>query len=98
MHPLSIRLSPKLYKALVKRSKEMGDLKLSDTIRRLLRAALESEDPNSETTKVKNKQLQYMAGTYYLLNEYILSLGEDGQKINRKAHTKAEKVVFELIN
>ncbi len=93
MEPISIRFLPDLHKALVKKSKEMGGLNLSDTIRILLRSVLDDKK-----TKVKNKQFQYIAATYYLLNDYILNLEEKGVRINKKAHEKAEKIAADLLN
>lgn len=92
MESISIRFSSDLYKDLVKKSKELGGLNLSDTVRILLRSALDES-----RTKVKNKQFQYTATIYYLLNDYILSLKENGTKINKEAHEKAEKIATDLL-
>ena len=92
MKPISIRFTPELYKAIVKKSKELGGLTLSDTVRFLLHSALDGNEK-----KVKNKQFQYVTAAYYLLNDFILSLDKGGEKINQKAHEKAEKVVSELL-
>jgi metal-responsive CopG/Arc/MetJ family transcriptional regulator len=101
MAHISVNLPEDLYQQLQIRAQElapeMDGLKLSDTIRILLRSAL-GDKTTDKKTKVKNKQFQYIAAIYYLLNDYILSLEEKGIKINKKAHEKAEKIAADLLN
>jgi metal-responsive CopG/Arc/MetJ family transcriptional regulator len=50
MAHISVKVPADLHKALTKKSKELGNLKLSDTVRILLRSALSE----SENRDVKN--------------------------------------------
>lgn len=49
MAHISVKVPAELHKALMKKSKELGNLKLSDTVRILLRSAL-SESENRDNT------------------------------------------------
>ena len=95
MANISVQISDELHKKLVRKAHEIGDLKLSDTIRILLKMALEIPNPFSGA-KPKNKELQYLITTYHLVNEFVSSLEDKGTKINNAAHKKAEKVLAEL--
>lgn len=97
MPHISVIVSQDLYNRLLKKQKELECHNLSDAIRVLLNATTDKKSSSIES-KAKNKQLQYIAATYYLLNGYIGDLGESGAKINKKAHAKAEQVIAELIN
>lgn len=92
MDPISIRLTPTLRKALVKKTKELGCKKISETIRTLLYEALDDQK-----IKAKNKELQYIATTYYLLSDYIGSMGKQGIKLSNQSHEKAKKAITDLL-
>jgi hypothetical protein len=73
MRHLSIRLPEHLYQQLETKAHEMGDLKISDTIRILLCASL------SEST------VRYDFKTYTLVYEAIMSLVDDPQSLIDRA-------------
>ena len=98
MPQLSLNVPQDFYNRLIKITKKMGCRNLSDGTRVLLNRAMDNFASSEADSNIPHKQLQYIAGTYYLLNEYIVSLGDNGSHINQKAHTKAEQVVAQLIN
>jgi hypothetical protein len=95
MGQLSVIIPKELDHKLKLKAKEMN-LKKSDTIRLLLHSALENDVPSS-ASKANSKELQCLVTTYHLLNEYLLSLGDKGIKMNNLAHEKANKVIAALI-
>lgn len=97
MPQLSLNVSQDFYNRLIKTAKKMGCRNLSDGTRVLLNLAMDNLTSSEADSNIAHKQLQYIAGTYYLLNEYIISLGDHGSHINQKAHTKAEQVVAQII-
>jgi antitoxin component of RelBE/YafQ-DinJ toxin-antitoxin module len=95
MANISIKVPDDLYEQLKQKAHAMGELKLSDALRILLKAAV--ENPTDLTNrKAKGKELQYLVTTYYLVNEYITSLEGKGTKLNNAAHKKAEKALADL--
>jgi len=101
MPQISLRIPKELDKKLELKVKEMNLLKKSDetksdVIRALLWSALEG-DAASPTSKLNAKELQCLVTTYQLLNEYILSLGDKGTKMNNQAHEKANKILAAMM-
>ena len=94
-HNISIRVSEELYKGLQLKAEEMGKLKLSDALRILLTEAIEK--PMEKKRKIKDKELQYVITTYYLVKGYITNLGEIGSSINNGAHEAAEQAIANLV-
>ena len=77
MKHISIKVTDDLYKAVTRKSKELGNIKLSDTVRTLLRSALESNNQPEDKT--------------YKLLELFIKLGvkngetilQEAEKLNR---------------
>ena len=96
MPQISLRIPKELDNKLKLKAKEMNLLKKSDVIRALLWSALK-EDATSSASKFNAKELQCLVTTYQLLNEYILSLGDKGTKMNNQAHEKANKILAAMV-
>ena len=96
---LSVQITPVLHKNLKQKAKEMGGLKISDTVRILLQNALNvSEQPNNaQIQKLHQQLLHYNIATYYMVQTHLLSEFEEGEELNDEAHQKANKILERLL-
>lgn len=101
----SIRLPKNLYEQLELKSEEMGDIGVSETIRILLSASLQSPDLdflNPEkaaielNNKIQYKILQNVVACYYLLKEQLVHT-EEGLERDRTAHERTKKAMAKIL-
>ncbi len=96
MPHISLKISEGLYQQLKLKAKEMGDLKISDAVRILLRSAIENQAPKDDK-KLLKRALHYAITTYYLVQEQLLDSSKKGSSLNDAAHQKADLVIESLL-
>jgi len=100
MRHISLNITDELHQQIHAKAQEVvpeiEKIKTSDAVRILLSYAIEQLETKSLKSNIQDKKFQYMITTYYLINEYVASLGEQGAQMNNKAHEKAEKIIAAL--
>ena len=99
MPQISLKLSEHLYQEVLLTMQDMGLENVSDTIRALLQAALETPTFSSKklTDKLQKKSATYAIMAYCLMEKFLSTSAKNGQTLSEDAHDKAEKLINNLI-
>lgn len=96
MPQLSVRISDQLQEQLTRKGFEIGVENISDTVRILLQQTL--ENPNLDLNSTFLQQMaHYAIKTHSIVEIALLSLVVDGKKWRDEAHSKAEKLMSDLL-
>lgn len=87
-HIVSMRISDVFYQKLEAKSIELETVNISETARFLLESVL--EHPPIDRT------LQYSILSHFIIQESVLSLVDDGEKLLNRAEDQAKKVIEAL--
>jgi len=89
MRHLSVKIPESLYQQLKRKAQAMGNLKVSEALRILLCAGID--------TPILDPKSHYELKTYALIHEAILSLVEDPDSLINRANQQAKKLAETML-
>jgi hypothetical protein len=98
MPQISLKLSERLYQEVLITMQDLELENVSDTIRALLQAALETPAFSSKklTDKLQKKTANYAIMAYCLMEKFLSTSVKNGQILSDEAHHKAETLINSL--
>ena len=99
MAKVTVKLSESLHQQVLLTMQEMGLENISDTIRALLHAALETPTFSSKslTDKLQKKSVHYAIMAYCLMDKFLSTSVKNGQALSEEAHDAAEKLISTFV-
>jgi len=101
MPRISVKLSERLHQQILLIMQELNLDNISDAVRVLLRAAIETQNSpvtKQLTDKLQKKAANYSIMAYCLIDKFLSTSVKNGQLLSDEAHDKAEKLIDSLIS